>query len=310
MILIITHKQDFTTDYLVNKLNQQNVPYKRLNCEDIMASGVRFSCSSELSLSILGKQKFSSVWFRRTSLPALDVMERSNLAYIHSEFDSLLKNLFSIIDAKWISDPWQVYRAENKLYQLKIAIKIGFKIPQTLVTTDRIEVSAFYERVQKMIVKPISVTRSNDGNESLFIYTSRVEQHHIDNLDDFDLTPCIFQEEIEKELELRVTVVGRQVFAASVNSQQSEETKVDWRRKPLKFEAFELPKEVADKCVRLVKRLGLLFGAIDLILSPNGSFTFLEINPNGQWVWIENETALPISDAIIYELTNNVDDES
>jgi len=304
MILVITHKQDYTADFLINKFNQRGIAYYRLNCEDVLSSKINVKTDLQFQFSVKGTGSFSAVWFRRTSLPALDVAETSKFLFLKSEFDSFLKNLFSVIEAKWLSDPWQVYRAENKLLQLKIARQLGFSIPETLVTTDKAEVVSFYNEFANIIVKPISVTRSDGEGEPIFIYTSRVEKEHIDRIDQFDLTPCIFQREIEKLLEIRVTVVGDRAFAASVDSQKQEETKVDWRRKPLSFSRFELPENIASKCIRLVKKLGLLFGAIDIILSPDGSYTFLEINPNGQWVWIEKETGLLISEAIINELTN------
>jgi len=304
MILVVTHKQDYTADFLINKFNQRGIAYQRLNCEDIMSSHVSVKANRQFDITIKGASCYSAVWFRRTSLPALEIDDPGKLAFLRSEFDSFLKNLFSVTEAKWMSDPWQVYRAENKLLQLKVAGQLGFSIPETLVTTDKAELVSFYNQFANVIVKPISVTRTDSNGDPMFIYTSRVEKSHIDTLDQFDLTPCIFQREIEKLLELRVTVVGDNAFAASVDSQQLEETKIDWRRKPLKFSPFELPEHITAKCVRLVRELGLQFGAIDLILSPDGSYTFLEINPNGQWVWIENETGLPISEAIINELTN------
>jgi len=123
------------------------------------------------------------------------------------------------------------------------------------------------------------------------------------DMEKYDVTPCIFQQEIKKKLELRVTVIGKEVFCAQVDSQKSMESRTDWRREKNKFESFNLPIDVAEMCVSLVEKLGLRFGAIDLILTPDDSFVFLEINPNGQWVWIETETGLKISEALINELT-------
>ena len=75
--------------------------------------------------------------------------------------------------------------------------------------------------------------------------------------------------------------------------------------KKLKFQQTEIPKSIELKCIELVKRLELKFGAIDLIKDKNDNFVFLEINPNGQWAWIEMDTGLQISDAIIAELTTH-----
>lgn len=102
---------------------------------------------------------------------------------------------------------------------------------------------------------------------------------------------------------MRVTVVGREVFAAAVDSQATAATQQDWRRERLSFWAYELPTIVADQCVALVQALQLRFGAIDLIKSTDGQHYFLEINPNRQWAWVELDCGLPISRALIAELT-------
>jgi glutathione synthase/RimK-type ligase-like ATP-grasp enzyme len=59
-----------------------------------------------------------------------------------------------------------------------------------------------------------------------------------------------------------------------------------------------LPPEIQDKCVRLVEQLELSYGAIDMVLTPEGRYVFLEINPNGQYLWIEEQTGMPISAAL------------
>lgn len=304
MILIITHKTDFTADFVINKLNQRAISYKRFNCEDILSSDLTFRFDPILEYSILGENKFQSVWFRRTKLPEVKDLSQEERFYILSETDSLLKNLFATLSAKWLSPPASVYEAENKLLQLKTARSIGFNIPNTLVTTSKNELKNFYNaNGQDIIIKPISQTRISLEDDSGFIFTSQISQKHIDELGQFDLTPCIFQENISKEYEIRITVVDKKVFSAAVYSQEDEVTKVDWRKKRLNFVEDKLPTKIESFCVQLLKELNLGFGAIDLIKSTDGQYYFLEINPNGQWVWIENQTGLKISEAIIEYLT-------
>jgi glutathione synthase/RimK-type ligase-like ATP-grasp enzyme len=106
---------------------------------------------------------------------------------------------------------------------------------------------------------------------------------------------------VPKRVELRITVVGDQVFAAEIHSQKAKRTRIDWRRYDLAHTPHyphTLPDEVRRSCVELVRRLGLCYGAIDMVLTPDGRYVFLEINPNGQFLWIEQLTGMPISDAI------------
>lgn len=305
MILIITHKTDFTADFVVNKLNQRGISYRRFNCEDILLKEFSFKFSNDFEYSLLNEHNYESVWFRRTKLPDIQGLPNEEKIYVLSEIDGLFKNIFSALPAKWLSPPVSVYQAENKLLQLKTAKRIGFKIPTTLITNSKRELKSFYnENGQDIIIKPLSQTRVSNDENAAFIFTNVVPQNLIDQLKDFDLTPCIFQRNIPKEYEVRVTVVGEKVFAAAVYSQSDEEAKIDWRRKRLVFNEVHLPDEIKNLCVQILRELNLGFGAIDLIKTPEGEYVFLEINPNGQWVWIENQTGQRISEAIIEYLTN------
>jgi glutathione synthase/RimK-type ligase-like ATP-grasp enzyme len=91
------------------------------------------------------------------------------------------------------------------------------------------------------------------------------------------------------------------VFAVAIDSQRDPHARHDWRhsqRQRLPFVPHRLPPEIESRCIALVERLQLSFGAIDMILTPDGRYVFIEINPNGEYDWIEHKTALPITDAI------------
>jgi glutathione synthase/RimK-type ligase-like ATP-grasp enzyme len=116
------------------------------------------------------------------------------------------------------------------------------------------------------------------------------------------LCPHLLQSEIDKRFDVRVTVVGSKHFACRIYSQDYSETEVDFRRssatgRRLRHEIISLPDAVAKACTTLVEMLGLRFGAIDLVEDDDG-FVFLEINPNGQWAWIEQVTGAPIAHEI------------
>jgi glutathione synthase/RimK-type ligase-like ATP-grasp enzyme len=301
MILIITHKEDYTSDFLIDKLNNKGIKYKRLNCEDIYKTS--YSIDNNLNFIFDNERSFKSVWFRRTKLPPFENAKFEDRIYLQNEYETLLKNLLSVMDTKWLSEPGAIYRAENKLLQLKLARKIGFNTPKTLVTNSKIELKKFYEENnQDIIIKPLGISRIFKDDSLSFLFTNSVKKEHIDAIENFDLTPCLFQNRIEKELELRITVVGENIFSAGVDSQSNIKTQLDWRKSQLQFFQYKIPKDISDKCIEMVKKLNLKFGAIDLIKDKNGNYIFLEINPNGQWAWIETQTQLPISDAIINEL--------
>lgn len=136
----------------------------------------------------------------------------------------------------------------------------------------------------------------------MLIFTSLVDDSHLDQLEAVKYAPCIFQEYVPKQVDLRVTVFGERVFATEIHSQAAEQSKNDWRRLPalmLPHCPHALPDEIAEKCVRLVRTLGLAFGAIDMALARQDQYFFLEINPNGQWAWIEQRTAQPLTRSLV-----------
>jgi glutathione synthase/RimK-type ligase-like ATP-grasp enzyme len=119
------------------------------------------------------------------------------------------------------------------------------------------------------------------------LLTAEALQRHVGKVRS---APCQFQEYVEKKHELRVTIIGDRIFAAEIDSQAQERTRFDWRHYdvPMRLRAGQLPSDVAERCFAFVRSYGLNFGAIDLIHTPDGRYVFLENNPNGQWLFVED----------------------
>ena len=156
-----------------------------------------------------------------------------------------------------------------------------------------------------LIAKPMKQALIEEADAEAVIFTSSIDELSEHDRDSIGVCPIIFQRHIPKEMDIRVTVVGDKVFPVAIDSQSTEETRIDWRRGSnphLRHEIMTLPEHISECCVRLVRALELRFGAIDLVKDLNGNFWFLECNPNGQWAWIENRTGLPIAEAITEEM--------
>lgn len=197
----------------------------------------------------------------------------------------------------------RVRLAEHKQLQLRTARQLGVTVPRTLITNDPAAVRSFKSDcpdglVTKMLEPCMIPTKS--GSKGVF--TSLLGSDDLEHLDSLRLCPMVFQERIPKKLELRVTIVGRQVFSAAIDSQVIEGAQEDWRREPERvlkaWERYTLPQEIEQHLFVLMDRFGLNYGAIDLILTPDDRYVFLEINPGGQYLWIEKHLGLPISEAI------------
>jgi glutathione synthase/RimK-type ligase-like ATP-grasp enzyme len=148
-----------------------------------------------------------------------------------------------------------------------------------------------------VIVKPVRSGRLViDGAERIF-FTSLLDADASQRLDKLGPEPYLLQALVDKRYDVRVTVIGSEAFAARIESQSDPDARVDWRRghtSGLVHQVEELPREIAERCGRLVSSYGLLFAALDLAVDQDGRYVFLEINPNGQWAWIEQRIGLPL----------------
>jgi hypothetical protein len=206
----------------------------------------------------------------------------------------------------WLTLPARAHvpSPENKLHQLSVAGRIGLAVPRTLVTNSPERFLDFYEGCGGELISKRAVELvPRVGGEITRPFTVSVERRDAANHQAVRHGPVIFQEKVPKRLELRVTVVGTRVFAAEIRSQDSQRQQTDWRHHPeygqsRYYAVHTLPADVERQCVDVVKALNLTFGALDLILTPDDKYVFLEVNSNGQWAYIESMLGLPISDAI------------
>jgi len=271
-----------------------------------------FRAVDESGLTVVASNDVKSIWFRKVILGAYDFVGMDiNQQFARREIEALLNNMYACLeDRLWINHPKQNRFAENKLHQLQLAAKLGFMTPETLVTSNPDEAESFILNLKpkRVVYKTLSRPLISDvGDEVRSVFTSEISEITTPMRSAIRVAPCLFQEYIEKDYELRITVVGNQVFAARIYSQEHEETKLDWRRDQhkvtLRHEVENLDPQLERMCINLTRSLGLTFGAIDMIVTPRQERVFLEINPNGQWGWIEKLTGLPIADALIDVLT-------
>jgi glutathione synthase/RimK-type ligase-like ATP-grasp enzyme len=209
------------------------------------------------------------------------------------------------LPVRWVSHPSRVADAEFKPLQLQLAAECRLRVPRTLITNDAVHVREFVEQLSgPMIYKPLSAPSVRTDGELRLIYTTQVD---ISTLLDADirLTAHLFQEWVSKEYDVRLTVVGDRFFAVAIHA-NSDRAYIDWSSdySALKYESIETPEDVRFSIKALLKRLGLAFGAFDFTVTPEGEWVFLELNPNGQWGWIEDRTDLPITPAVADLLTS------
>lgn len=315
-VLLITNKADVTTDFIVRELAKRQVPFYRFNTEELGASvnveldfnHRRFMLVDSISETLVDLREIKSVYFRRPEIKAdFKGITKGEQNFLHAELLYTLEGLYRVLqDAAWLNNVYDIRNAENKIYQLLLAEETGFLIPPSLVTNIPERALAFYYEQQQCIIKPVKSGLVEGNEEEGVIFTTEL---FIDEQQAERVRPCpvYFQRKISKHCDVRVTVVGDNVFAAAIESQSLEESSVDWRKAgiPLDHTRIELPSELGQKCIALTRRFALNYSAIDFVLDDYGNYVFLEINPNGQWAWIENRLGYPIAEAITSILINH-----
>ena len=311
MILLLTNRQDITADYVVCELKRRNLKYIRFNTEDFpenVLGNIKFrdktlNGSLEFRDVSVPFQSIESIWFRRPVLSKISSIKigKKYKDYISRESFWFLNGIWDNIDCFWISNPYSIQVAENKITQLHTAKELGFQIPKTLITNKYKEIIDFWDLCRReMIIKPIKDGRIDEKN----FYTNKVGKDDIKALkkNKTVILPSIYQKHIQKKYDIRVTVIGKETFPVEIHSQNDVNTKTDWRtleNNTLIHKIHSLPDSIVQKCLKIVKYFNLEFGAIDMILAKNGEYYFLEINPNGQWAWIENRTGLKLTATLV-----------
>ena len=238
--------------------------------------------------------------FWRVKWPLFGLPENNPAAADHDfqfrEWERVIAALYvATPDARWLNRPPNHHAAGNKLLQLRLAQEIGLSLPATVISNDAAEIEALFEQGD-VIYKTLSHPYYSDRD---LILTTKIARADFEQRrETIALAPGLFQSLVPKAYELRVIVVGESVIPVMIKSQLYGHTQVDWRIDQLRPELYELttlPPDVRSKLVDLMARLGLIYGAIDLIVTPDGDYIFLEINPGGQWLWMENLKGIPIT---------------
>jgi glutathione synthase/RimK-type ligase-like ATP-grasp enzyme len=322
-VLCLTHSQDYyVTDLMQKSLAKLNLEMIRMDT-DTFPLNIEISAEQNIggvngSIKIAGKihklSDFSAVWFRKNLHSNLtSALTGKNLSQATKE-STAAKNavLYALESIFWFDSPFDILRAENKQLQLILAKQCGLIIPNSLLSNSPIAVKSFYHQENGNIISKMLTPLTNFMKSTKsFVYTSKVEEKHLANLDGLKYSPMQFQQEIQKEYELRVIYVDGNYFTGKIaTSAITDDKKPDWRRAKQEdffWETYQLPESICQKIDVLMKKLSLNFGALDIIRSTNGDYVFLEVNPCGEWGMLQKALDYPITDHIAECIKNNID---
>lgn len=302
--LVLSSTIDYSSDLICAEFEKRELNYLRINRDlfqeyEIVYSlqddafkfkvdGIWYSISSKAIKSIY----FRAPVFLRTTGKARTVEEQLK----RSQWSAFIRNLIVLDKAVWMNYPVATYRAENKLYQLKIAKECGLTVPETYIGNS---LSQNISRNKTYIVKSLDTALFYENGKEMFTYSTMIGGAELLSAE-IQLAPVIIQEYLSPKSDLRVTFVNNRLFPVAI-TKQGMTLEGDWRKNNkdnLTYTKVELPEIVEKKLILLMEKLNLSFGGIDLALVGD-KYYFIEVNPTGEWGWLTSCAGLPIDKAIV-----------
>ncbi len=303
-VLLIGEQSDPHIYLLANAINEKGVDAKIFDpthyCTEYRSAmavneagryygKLRFPDGEELA-----SDKVTAIWRKHMIYPEVPCfIADEDRCYVREENRFHMGSLMASFSPKALqANPWKAYYlVENKILQLQTACEVGIVIPQTLISNTISEIAAFIRRQEaaghQVVCKSSSASNWEEDGRIIAQSTAIVSAEDLPSQRMMGATPMIFQTRIKARAELRVTVFGCEVHAVSIHSK----SEVDWRVKQhdesFQVEPYLLPEAVRTSILKLFKKLGLTTGSVDLMVTPEGDYVFIEVNESGQFLWIE-----------------------
>lgn len=302
MILIISYPNYPHVEKVVEHLTRPYVLFDTgwFPAKSRLTAAFKECCESLVLVTSEGTRlnlaEVGAVWHRRISPMTLDddLTDPTGRLFAWSEANEALLGMWYSLHCYWMNPPWSDEVSQRKVRQLQLARSIGLSIPETLITNDPATAREFVaSRGQGEVVRKAFRNIAEAPRE-----TSIVRESDLAVIDTVRFAPVIFQRFVPADLDLRVTFVEDELFAAAIRS--GPEYQADYRLGVGRAEVFpyDLPDEVGDKLRRLMADLDLRFGGIDLRVTPEGEHVFLEVNPAGEYLFVSERTGQPVPQAI------------
>ncbi|HMY34472.1 MAG TPA: grasp-with-spasm system ATP-grasp peptide maturase [bacterium] len=299
MVLILTYDGDTTSDYIIEVLKNKKHPYLRLNSSLFFKEKITIAPLHKF-IEINGFKYTSDllrvIWFRRfysyrnlKFIYPKRIVNKSDFPNLTFEFNKIIRTLYATLNSShWLLDPRHAF--VNKIEVLQTAKEIGLLVPNTTIINNKAFLSKKENSnlVSKSIAEGVGV-KAKRYNFSM--YTKTISPDFISKLPSL-YVPSLVQERIKKRYDIRIFYLNGRIFASAIFSQNNERTIDDFRiyddNRPNRIVPYKLPNAIKRGIRRLMKKLSLNIGAIDMVRSQTGEYYFLEVNPNGQFGMISH----------------------
>ncbi|OJX52165.1 MAG: MvdD family ATP-grasp ribosomal peptide maturase [Flavobacterium sp. 38-13] len=320
-VLIITHTHDNESiETVTQQLKKYNARAIRFNVDLYPLHYGLTSCFEDgqwkIYLDHNGEREslhdIAALWYRRShnlGSGLSSVLEGEYLSSAHGEIRTTLFGMLESMNCFQIGKFSQYRRLDSKEEQMKIASSLGLKIPETCITNNPDEAKKFVLSHPKgAITKMQSSFAIDRGGVEHVVFTNVITEDNLDAIDSLQYCPMQFQEKLEKQKELRITIVGDAVFSFAVDSQKLDNAKIDWRREGVElldqWEPYDLPETIKQKLLKMMDIYQINYGAVDIIVTPENEHYFLEINSAGEFFWLDRLIDGAISDQIAKVLSD------
>lgn len=298
--LILTNSEDATADYLCHRLGGAGIDFVRLDTDASLSSLGLSLQDGDLSLSIGGRrlraQEIGALVYRRPK-PFHAPVDGDDYQRRHAsnEWAEAVEGFLAHVPpSKWLNHPVRSFQASHKVHQLTRAQGCGLRVPPWIVTTDAEEAEGFLNaHGTGVVAKPLAsgfIERDDAVDDSL-IYTCAVDDSHLALFDRLPGCPVLFQARVVKEVDVRMVIVDDQTVAVSLRATGEDGSqRLDIRRdnmRNVQYELVAVPAHVELAVKELMQEYGLRFGALDFAIDSAGEWMFFEVNPNGQWAWLD-----------------------
>ncbi|MFJ5102466.1 ATP-grasp ribosomal peptide maturase [Streptomyces sp. NPDC088554] len=308
-VLVATEADDVTADMVITQLNRRSVPVVRFNPADIgtdLTVSARFgTCLAPVAGQVrtlsrdIDLTRVRAVYWRRPVWPAFPHLSDGDARFAAAQVRYGLGGILYALDGpQWVNHPLRNAAADYKPAQLACAQRIGLAVPPTLVTNNPDMAREFITVHGQVIHKTLRWTPYERDGVPVTGWADPVTAAEID--DSVRVTPHLFQARVDKAADVRVLVAGGKLFAVRIDSGL-----LDWRKDYAahSYTVIALPGQVNKALLACLDHFGLVSGSFDLAVDRAGDYWWLELNPNGQWGWLEEKTGLEMSAAFADLLT-------
>lgn len=302
MIVVISHPADLHAQRVTDALRARGREAFLLDLADLPASATLSidpagptTVSLRHTAGAVDLSAATAVWWRRPQHVVLDAIgDPDARGFAYGEWHEAIHGAYQLMPCPWMNPLHADEVASHKALQLAFAPQVGLRVPETLMTSDADAAREFVARQEAQGRR--AVYKIFAATHQVWRETRLVGPADLEHLPSLHLAPVIFQEYVPAVADIRVTLVGDRVFAMSISGGPEVDFRLGLGR--ARTSAFDLPEPVVTALGALMTRFGLVYGAVDLRLTAEGELVFLEVNPAGEFLFVEAGAGHPVTDAV------------